>query len=161
MISIRPYRSEDGASVKDLILRIMSEEFSDATPAYPADDLEDIPSSYGKIGEAFFVAVNGSKVIGTVAIKKEDERVALMRRLFVASSYRGQQIGLQLIDRALQFCEEVGYDELIFRTTSKMVGAIKACQKRGFLQRAKIKLGELELMKFAFSVRNGLAKAKK
>ena len=160
MISIRRYLSADGATVKELILRIMNEEFLDATAAYPTDDLEDIPFSYGKLGEAFFVAVNGSKVVGTVAIKKEDERVALMRRLFVVPSYRKQQIGLKLIDRALQFCEEVGYDELVFRTTSRMVGAIKACQKKGFLQRARLRLGELELMKFAFSIRNGLTKAK-
>lgn len=160
MTSIRRYLPEDGSPVKHLISGIMNGEFSDAKTAYPTDDLEDIPHSYGGIGEAFFVAVNGNKIIGTVGIKKEDERVALMRRLFVASPYRRQQIGLKLIDRALQFCNEVGYQEVIFKTTSNMEGAIRACEKKGFVQRAKIKLRGVELMKFAFFIRNGLGRSK-
>ncbi len=159
-MSIRRCLPEDGTPVKELISQIMNAEFSDSQSAYPTGDLENIPHSYGGFGEAFFVAINGNKIIGTVGIKKEDERVALLRRLFVATPYRRQQIGLKLIEHALQFCDEVGYDEVIFKTTSQMEGAIKACQKKGFVQRAKIKLREVELMKFAFFIRNGMNRSK-
>jgi len=156
MTKIRRFESKDQKAVKDLIVKIMNEEFHDQKLAYPTDDLTSIPQTYGGLGEAFFVATQGDEIIGTVALKKEDDRVALLRRLFVAATFRKQQIGLQLINRALQFCDEVGYQEVVFRTTSRMEGAIKTCQKRGFVQRAKIDMGPIELLKFSLSLRNAL-----
>ena len=156
MITIRRFIPADGESVRQLIVGIMDKEFQDAKDAYPTQDIDHIDQSYSGLGEAFFVAINGNKVVGSVAIKKEDERVALLRRLFVDASYRKQQLGDKLIDRALKFCDEVGYKELVFKTTSQMVGAVKLCQKRGFIQRAKIQLGSLELLKFSLPIRNGL-----
>ena len=138
MITIRRFNSPDAKCVRSLITQIMNEEFRDETAAYPNDDLEDILRTYGAPGEAFFVASQGDKIVGTVAIKKEDDRLALMRRLFVAPSHRKQQLGLKLIDRALGFCQEMGYAEVIFRTTSRMEGANKICQKCGFVPRAKL-----------------------
>lgn len=136
----------------------MDSEFRDAKAAYPTDDIKVIDQAYGGLGEAFFVAVNGTgnQIIGSVAIKKEDDRVALLRRLFVDPTYRKQQVGVKLIDRALKFCDEVGYKELVFRTTSHMVGAIKLCQKKGFQQRAKLQMGDVELLKFSLPIRSGL-----
>lgn len=156
MITIRRFAPADGESVRSLISGIMDKEFQDAKSAYPTHDIDQIDQSYGGLGEAFFVAVNGSKVVGSVAIKKEDDRVALLRRLFVDSSYRKQQLGVQLIDRALKFCDEVGYKEIVFKTTSKMVGAVTLCQRCGFVQRAKLQLGDVELLKFSMPIRSGL-----
>ena len=161
MITIRRYSPGDEVSIKQLITEIMNGEFRDDTAAYPTDDIQDIDRTYGNLGEAFFVAVDGEKIIGSVAIKKEDERVALLRRLFVASDYRNRQIGLKLIDRALQFCQEVGYDEVIFKTTSRMERAANVCKKRGFIQRAKLSLGPIDLLKFSLSIRDGVKSVKK
>ena len=154
MITIRRYEPGDETQVKALVTEIMNSEFHDSSAAYPTDDLENINRVYGGLGEAFFVACDGDKVVGTVGIKKEDDRVALLRRLFVALPYRHQQLGLKLIDRALQFCAEVGYDEVMFKTTSTMKRAIEICRKRGFVQRAKLNLGQVELVKFSLSLRN-------
>ena len=43
----------------------------------------------------------------------------------------------------------------MFKTTSKMTGAILICQKSGFVQRARLNLGSLELMKFSLGLTNG------
>ncbi len=156
MFTIRRFTPADGESVRVLISGIMDQEFRDAKAAYPTHDIDQIEQSYGGLGEAFFVAVNGPKVVGSVAVKKEDDRVALLRRLFVDPTYRKQQLGVKLIDRALKFCDEVGYKELVFKTTSRMVGAVTLCQKCGFVQRAKIQLGDIELLKFSLPIRSGL-----
>lgn len=155
MISIRRSTLDDSRSIMELISGIMDSEFHDAKAAFPTEDIQNIDKAYSGLGEAFFVAANGHKVIGTVAIKKEDERIALLRRLFVDPQYRNQQVGVQLVERALKFCNEAGYKEVIFKTTSQMVGAAKLCQKRGFIQRAKIQLGNLELLKFSLPIRSG------
>lgn len=156
-VTIRRYREGDAAPIVALVNSIMGTEFQEAQGAYPTSDLENIPESYGKIGDIFFIAEDGKNVIGTVAIKKEDDRCALLRRLFVSPEYRNRQIGFKLIERAIQYCQEVGYKELIFKTTSQMEGAIKLCQKRGFVQRAQLVLGDVELLKFTLSLKNGAA----
>ncbi len=148
MISIRRFADGDHDEVVALIKGVMSQEFAQDAYAYPTADLDTISETYGNLGEAFFVAIDGKKVVGTVGIKKEDDRIALLRRMFVSADYRGQKIGTKLILRALQFCEEVGYDEFVFRTTSRMTKAIDLCKKNGFIQRAKIQLGPIELFKF-------------
>ncbi|MFH0984550.1 MAG: GNAT family N-acetyltransferase [Candidatus Omnitrophota bacterium] len=153
---------EDDAAVVDLISGIMDQEFHDAKHAYPIEDVECIEKAYGGIGEAFFVAVDEKthKVVGTVAVKKEDGRIALLRRLFVAPTHRKLKIGKRLIDRALDFCREVGYEEMVFKTTSKMAGAIDLCLKNGFIQRAHIVLGPIELVKLSLCLRGDVHAAK-
>lgn len=155
MISIRRCTTGDSPSILELISGIMDSEFHDAKAAFPTEDIQNIDTAYNGLGEAFFVAANGQRVIGTVAIKKEDDRIALLRRLFVDPQYRSQQVGAKLVERALKFCDEAGYTEVIFKTTSRMVGAVKLCQKQGFVQRAKIQLGDLELLKFSLPIRSG------
>jgi len=150
MIEIRKIKTEEYEKAQDLIISIMKSEFADDIDAYPLKDLDDIAASYGNIGEAFFVGVaSDGRVVGTIAIKCEDERTALLRRVFVHPEYRRRQLGSMLMDRAIEFCREVGYQEIIFKTTSKMQGAIKLCQSKKFTERAKIDIGKIELFKFA------------
>jgi len=157
MITIRRCTKEDEKAVVNLISGIMNKEFHDLKQAYPIEDVECIDRAYGGIGDAFFVAVaENHKVVGTVAIKKEDERVALLRRVFVAPTHRNQKIGKKLVDHALHFCREVGYEEMVFKTTSKMSGAIQLCKKHGFIQRAHIPLGPIELLRFSMCLREGV-----
>ena len=152
MVHIRHFGHEDAEAIKKLINQIMEGEFKDEKPAFSQEDLDSLHESYGRLGEAFFVAEDGKKLIGTVGIKREDDRIALIRRVFVAPEYRNKQIGLRLLNRALDFCKEVGYRELVFKTTSKMSGSIELVKKLGFQSRAKVPLGKVELLKFSLSL---------
>lgn len=138
-----------------MIERILKQEFPSESQAYPTQDLEDILQSYGSLGESFFVAMDSDRIVGTVGIKREDDRTAFLRRLFVSSEYRGKRIGEKLVERAIQFCKEVGYDEIVFKTTSTMNRAIQLCKKKGFVQRAHVDLGPIQLFKFALFLKNG------
>jgi GNAT superfamily N-acetyltransferase len=154
MIEIRKIKKEEHDKAQDLIISIMKNEFAEDIDAYPLKDLDDISASYGNIGEAFFVGVDSHDVVvGTIAIKREDDRTALLRRVFVHPDYRRRQLGSMLMDRAIEFCREVGYQEIILKTTSKMTGAIKLCQSKKFVERAKIDLGNVELLKFALFIK--------
>ena len=146
MISIRKCEPSDQKAVKKLIVKILKEEFP--KEAATLQDLENISDSYGKLGETFFVAVSGDSIVGTVGIKREDERTAMLRRLFVNSEHRRQKVGTQLVERAIEFCREVGYDEIIFKTNSIMRDAIKLCEKKRFAPKAKLDLGPMQLLKF-------------
>ena len=154
MVTIRKCHESDQKAAKELIANILKEEFPKESTAFPIEDLNNINHSYGKLGEAFFVASENGSIIGTVAIKQEDERTALLRRLFVDTTFRRKKIGSQLIDRAIDFCREVGYDELIFKTTSTMSHAIRLCEAKGFVPRARLDLGPVQLVKFTLFLKN-------
>lgn len=160
MTQIRRFEETDQPAVVRLIVGIMNNEFNASKEAYPMQDIENVTASYGTLGETFLVAEQDRKIVGTVGIKKEDDRVALMRRLFVDGEYRKRKIGIKLIEKAIEFCDKMGYDEIIFKTTSQMQGAIQVCQKVGFVQRAKLGLGPLELLKFSLHLKHNHAKTK-
>ena len=152
-IMIRKFQKQDAQEVKRLINTIMQSEFSDVLGAFPADDLENISDYYGKAGEAFFVALSGQKIVGSIGVKKEDDRTALIRRIFVFPDFRGKHIGRNLLDKALDFCREVGYQEIIFKTTSKMKEAIKLFEDNGFHEKVHLKLGNTDLYKLTYFIR--------
>jgi len=158
-VEIRKFQTGDAVSVKALVTNILQAEFPRDFKAYPSGDLDDIEDSYGKLGEAFFVACADGKIVGTVGIKQDDQRTALLRRLFVDDPFRGKHLGSQLADRAIEFCKEVGYDELVFKTTSSMQSAIELGRKKGFIAKARINLGDVELVKFALHLKNNNVKA--
>jgi len=160
MITVRRFSAEDQAGVMGLAREIMEQELPEEKEVYPLDDVTNVLEAYGGLGEAFFVAISEKGIIGTVGIKKESDRVALLRRLFVASAHRNKRIGLKLIECAMDFCDKVGYQEIIIKTTSRMEAANQACQKQGFVQRAKLQCGPIELLKFSLSLRDGAKKAK-
>ena len=147
-MEIRKIKKEEYKQTQELVASIMKNEFSEDLSAYPLQDIDDISASYGNLGEGFFVIANNGVIVGTVGIKREDERTALLRRIFVHPEYRRKRYGSKLMDRAIEFCTEVGYQEIVFKTTSKMKGAIELCKHKGFLERAKIDLGGIELLKF-------------
>lgn len=152
MVHIRHFDHKDAEAIKKLINQIMDGEFRDEKAVLSLDDLDSLKESYGRLGEAFFVAEDGKKLIGTVGVKREDDRIALIRRVFVAPEYRNKQIGLRLLNRALDFCKEVGYRELVFKTTSRMSSSIELVKRLGFQSRAKVPLGKVELLKFSLSL---------
>jgi hypothetical protein len=71
MITIRRFAEGDHDDVVALIQGVMSKEFAQDAYAYPTADLDAINDTYGGLGEAFFVAIDGKKVVGTVGIKKK------------------------------------------------------------------------------------------
>ncbi len=152
--NIRKFRLQDNADVKLLVTSIMNKEFPADALAYPPDDLDDIPGHYGNIGEAFFVAENDKgAIVGTIAVKRDDERHALLRRFFVSPEYRGKNVGKALLEHLIIFCREVGYQEIVVKTTTRMERAIKVCRDYGFAEKARINLGATELCKLALFIR--------
>ena len=149
MIEIRKIQKGEESTAKKLITSIMESEFPQVSTTYPAADLDAIRDHYGSLGEAFFVAVDNNQVVGTVAVKRDDDRTALIRRIFVSPKCRKQQIGYRLMKKAIDYCTEVGYQEIVFKATAEMKAASKLCLENGFQEKARIPVGPSFLIKYA------------
>ena len=143
---IRPLRSQDEEAVRDLILSILDGEFSVEQKAYPATDLDTIEKHYRGPRDVFLVALEDRRIMGTVAVKEDDAKTALLRRLFVDPAYRGKRYGSQLVDRALAFCRGKGYKRIAFRGTVSMNRALGLMQRKGFTEKERIRFGEVEMI---------------
>ncbi|KPK38949.1 MAG: hypothetical protein AMJ78_09265 [Omnitrophica WOR_2 bacterium SM23_29] len=148
-MEIRRFVLKDLNQVKVFITDILKNEFSIDQKAYPPSDLESIPKVYGGKRETFFVGEEDNKIIGTIAVKEESKKVAILRRLFVSPNYRGKDYGLALIDKALDFCRENKYHEVIFHSSARMKAAIGLCLKKGFVEKQRLNLDGVDIIRFA------------
>jgi N-acetylglutamate synthase-like GNAT family acetyltransferase len=151
-MEIRVFKEADSNQVRKLINSIMSQEFSDEEKVYFQDDLQNISKTYGGKKEVFFVAEEGNEIIGTVAIKEEEDGIALLRRLFVHSDYRSRKYGQTLLEKSIHFCQQQHYRIINFRSTDRMKPAIELCKKNGFHERAKIDLGSFQIIKLTLNI---------
>jgi len=151
-MQIRPYKTSDREQVKDLVSNILDAEFSFGKKAYEYCDLDSIDSVYGGKREAFFVLVDKGSVGGTVGVKEETHKTAIIRRLFVAKQMRKKGYGGLLLDRAIDFCRENGYHEAVFHAANAMTSAIDLCRSRGFNEKEKLELGGINIIRFSLEL---------
>jgi len=152
-MKIREYRAEDSAGAKDLILSILEKEYPFDRSAFEEDsDVNDITGTYSGKGNGFFVIPEGDKIVGLIGIKRDLEKVALIRRLFVEEKYRKQGLGIKLLEKAMEFCRANNYDEITFRATDKMQPAINLCKKMGFEETEDLEVSGFHIHKFVLKL---------
>lgn len=151
-MQIRPVQSKDEKQVRKLIGDILSQEFAPGRSAYSYGDLDSLSKVYGGQREGFFVLEDKGKIAGTVGLKEESKKTAIIRRLFVDPSFRRKGYGGLLIDRALDFCKEKSYHEAVFHAVTSMKSAIDLCESRGFKAKEEILLGGIDIIKFVLTL---------
>lgn len=99
-MQISTYQPKYQTLIVDLILQIQQEEFGLPITLNDQPDLLNIPTVYQQGDENFWIALDSSQVIGTIAAIDMGNRQLALRKMFVAVPYRGQSIGVgkQLLD---------------------------------------------------------------
>ncbi len=134
---IRAAQPEDAAPILRLISGILTSEFPKEELHYATGDLKELQVSYPPPRSIFLVAQEGDKIVGTIGVKADSARKAILRRLFVDPAFRRRGIGHQLLEGALQFCRQLGYREAVIRTSARMERAIQLCQSLHFTERGR------------------------
>ncbi|MBI4227865.1 MAG: GNAT family N-acetyltransferase [Candidatus Omnitrophica bacterium] len=145
-IRIRPFAPSDAAAVKALITGILASEFPGESEAFPPTDLQQLAVAYGGPKETCLVAEVGGRIVGACAVKQDGPSAALLRRLFVAPTYRGQRLGSRLVESAVAFCRAQRYRKITIRTSDRMATAMAICRRQGFQQQARMPLGAVHLV---------------
>ena len=97
----------------------------DLTPA-KMDDLYEEPKG------RFWVAKSGDTLVGTVGMRRLDDRTARITRLSVHSDYRRQDVVQKLVPVLEEYAREAGYRRLIAETTMRQKPAATFLESVGF-----------------------------
>lgn len=133
-LQVRSFSLDDTRSVIGLILPIQREEFGVAITENDQPDLRDIPAFY-QVGHGdFLVAEIDGRLVGTVGLKDIGARQAALRKMFVASEFRGREYGVAqaLLRHLLDGARVRGLREIFLGTTDLFLAAHRFYEKNGF-----------------------------
>jgi GNAT superfamily N-acetyltransferase len=133
---VRPFVPEDAEPVERLVLGIQREEFGVPVTLEEQPDLRDVPSYYRKDNGAFWVAVDGSEIVGTVGLLDIGHGQGALRKMFVAPSHRGAAVGVgaALLRTCLEWAAAAGMHDVLLGTTEQFQAAHRFYEKSGFVE---------------------------
>jgi len=96
------------------------------------EELESLPGDYSLPEGCLLLAFYKNKLAGCVALRKFDEGMCEMKRLYVRSGYRGKGIGKALAKQILNTARKLGYTHMRLDTLPFMKEAITLYLSLGF-----------------------------
>lgn len=121
--------------VIELILKIQNDEYRIDLGIEEQLDLLNINSDYMTNGGNFWLSVDGDdKVIGTIALQKATNSVAVLKKFFVDSRFRGSSfgIGADLYESLLSYAKKSGFKHIILDTPAVATRSHNFYRKAGF-----------------------------
>ena len=137
MLTFRPIRPEDDASVAAIIRHVMPEFGADG-PGFALHDpeVDHMSGAYAIPGAAYFVVVNeDGKVVGgagVAALDGGEPEVCELRKMYFLPEVRGQGMGEALLRHCLTVAQDLGYRTCYLETLTGMDQALKLYRKVGF-----------------------------
>jgi GNAT superfamily N-acetyltransferase len=90
-----------------------------------------IAASFDRPRDLFLLAKLRGAIIGCGALKELSSDVALMTRLFVASSHRGSGLAARLFDALFERARALGYTMVVLDVNRESARAIRFYEKQG------------------------------
>lgn len=116
MIEIREVLAHEALAARQVMFDVCHEIWGDTeeqTLEYdPLLDYLNLPQSYRENGGIFLVAVDDGAVVGTGGIRRYQDGIAELKRMWLLKSYRGRGIGKALMGRLVAFAREAGYQRI-------------------------------------------------
>jgi putative acetyltransferase len=98
-----------------------------------ATEMETLPGCYAPPEGRLLLAYDGSKAVGCIAMRRVNQSIAEMKRLYVSPEYRGRGVGSTLVD-ALLGEARASYARLVLDTRTAMHRAVALYRAKGFVQ---------------------------
>lgn len=126
MIRIRPAESHEIPFAKELIYRVAHQVFQDTRSLEESiafyesrgqlDDMDDFQHTYLDNDGIFLVITDDDQIIGTGAVRKLDESICELKRVWLLFEYHGQGLGYRMIQELLSFARTKGYQRIRLET---------------------------------------------
>jgi len=127
---IQTYDDSRKEEVRNVVLAVLLEhefEFDSSKDS----DLKDINGYYFGRGGTFFVGLEEGRVVGTAGVRKLEEGICEIRRIYLIKDFRGKGNGKKLFLAALDFAEK-NCSGAVLKTDSTLNKAIDMYLKHGF-----------------------------
>ncbi|HCF26092.1 MAG TPA: GNAT family N-acetyltransferase [Cyanobacteria bacterium UBA11049] len=136
------YQSKYQTQVIELILKIQRNEFGLPITLDEQPDLLIIPTFYQQGNGNFWLALDGNKVIGTIAAIDIGYNQLALRKMFVDVNYRGDSLGVarNLMFYLRNWSKLKNIRAVYLGTVDKFKAAQKFYQKNGFISIGKFDL---------------------
>ena len=112
------------------------------------NELAGLPGDYAPPNGRLLLAMDGKEVIGCVALRKVEENICEMKRLYVRSKFRGKRFGRELAVAVIEIAREIGYQKMRLDTVASMKEAITLYQSLGFQATEPYRYNPLESCMF-------------
>jgi len=97
------------------------------------EELNTLPGKYAQPSGRLFLASENEKPAGCIALRKIEDDICEMKRLYVRDDFRGTGLGKMLVERLIEEAETIGYKKMRLDTLpDKMPQAVKLYQSYGF-----------------------------
>lgn len=96
------------------------------------EEIADLPGRYGPPDGCLLLAFSNDEPAGCVALRKMEEGICEMKRLFVRPEYRGGGIGKTLSVKIIEEAGKIGYNKMRLDTLGTMKEAISIYRRQGF-----------------------------
>ena len=126
MIKIRPLKPEEVSFAKHLIYRVAHQVFQDTRALEESiayyevqgilQDMDELLQTYFDNDGVFLVLTDGDQIVGTGAIRKIDDEICELKRLWLLFEYHGKGLGYRMIQELFEFAREKGYRRIRLET---------------------------------------------
>lgn len=108
--------------------------FTPVFEAYVAKGLAPFLARFGRDRDRLWIAEGGDGPVGSIAAQHDPERPgwAQLRWFLVEPAARGQGLGTRLLDGAVAFCRQAGYQGIHLWTVDDLHAAARAYERAGF-----------------------------
>lgn len=99
------------------------------------EEVANLPDKYALPEGRLFLAFADEKLAGCIALRKLEDGICEMKRLFVRGEFRGRKIGIALIEKLLEDAKKIGYQKIRLDTFPEKMGkAVSLYEFYGFRQ---------------------------
>jgi putative acetyltransferase len=139
MITIRPAQfPEDRAVLIDIWREYVSVPKVDLAYQGYETEFADLPGKYAAPGGNVLLAIQQDMVVGCIAMRKIDDTICEMKRLYVRPKALGVGLGRKLIARLIAQARDVGYAEMRLDVLPEFAAARHLYESFGFKPAAPV-----------------------